>query len=156
LFARFTFLATLCQRKNSVNSIPKLRKRALQVLLLVNRPPSGRKLLLSPESVIKVFAHPLELRPPRGERITLPGLQRVHVEHVAHGDADGIQLILDAQKLQRILAVPVDQVILQLPQAGDSSSHIPRVSHYRQKRNNQTDVERRCRRSSRRLHCERI
>ena len=34
--------------------------------------------------------------------------------------------------------------------------HIPRVSHYGQKRDNQTDVERRCRRSSRRLHCERI
>ena len=97
-------------------------------------------MLLSPESVIKIFAHALELRPPRGKRIALPGFHRVHVEHVAHGDADGIQLVLNAQKLQRILAIPVDQVILQLAQAGDPSCHIPRVSHHGQKRNDQADV----------------
>ena len=69
--------------------------------------------------------HPLELRRPRGQGIGL-----VVVQHVAHGQRQGVEVVLNAQQLQRVLAVAVDQVVLQLPQAGDLPGDVPGVGHH--------------------------
>ena len=40
------------------------------------------------------------------------------VQHVAHGESDGIQIVLNAQELQGIFAVAIDHVALQATKSG--------------------------------------
>lgn len=50
----------------------------------------------------------VELRTPGDKGIRLAG-----VEHVAHGQANGIEVVLDAQELKRISAIAIDHFTLQ-------------------------------------------
>src|SRR5260221_16085 len=112
LLARFFFLffAALRQREGAINRVPELRERAFEILLLVRRPALWRNLLLALEGVVQIAAHALKLRLPRGQRIGLLVIHKSGVEHVTHRDADGIQLILNAQQLQRVFPVSVNQI----------------------------------------------
>src|SRR5450432_2162219 len=147
----FLFLAPLRQSERAVNRVPELRQRTLQILLLVRCSSLRRNLLLVLESIVQIAAHALKLRLPRSQRIRLLIIHQTGVEHVAHRDADRIQFVLNAQQLQRVFAVAVNQIALQFAQAGDAPGHISRVPDHRRQRNHQPDVKWSCRRSPRRL-----
>jgi hypothetical protein len=68
----------------------------------------------------------LELRRPGREWIRL-----VVVDHVAHGDCEQVQIVLDAQQLQGIFAVAVDQLALELAQACYLPGDVSGVHHDR-------------------------
>ena len=68
-----------------------------------------RDLFLLAQRVIQIGSCPLELRRPRGQRIGI-----VVVQHVPHGQREGVEIVLNAKELQRIPAVAINQVILQL------------------------------------------
>jgi hypothetical protein len=53
----------------------------------------------------------------------------VSIEHIAHREAEGIQVILDAQQLERVLPVAVGKFTLQFSQAGDLNRGVPGVGH---------------------------
>ena len=63
------------------------------------------------EGVIEIAAHALELGLPGGERIWFAVFQ-----HVAHGEGQRIEIILDAQQQERIGAVAIDSFGLQAAQ----------------------------------------
>jgi hypothetical protein len=96
------------------------------------------------------------LRPPCCKRICPAIAFRVGVKHVAHRDSDGIQFILDAEQLQRIFAIPIDQIALQFTQTGYAPRDVPGVAYDGQKRNDEADVEGRRRGSAWGWHSARI
>ena len=123
--------------------VPELRERALEVLPLLGRPARDGDLLLAAQRVVEVDADALELRRPGRERIRL-----VAVEHVAHRQAERVEIVLDAQQLERVLAVAIGEVRLQRAQAGDLPRDVPRIGDHGRERDDQSEQQRRRRRSA--------
>ena len=78
----------------------------------------------------------IELRGPRGEGVRLGS-----VKHVAHGQRDGIQIILNAKKLQGIFAITVDYVALQPAQTRELYGNVGRISQHRGQRDDQAEKQ---------------
>ncbi len=101
-----------------------------------------RQVLLQPQRIIQVPLDPLKLRRPRLQGIRLAG-----VEHVVHAQAQRVKVVLDAQQLQGVSPVAVDDVALQLSQAGKLIREVCRIGHYRSQRNYQAEQQSSGRRS---------
>jgi hypothetical protein len=82
--------------------------------------------------IIQIGADALKLRRPGGERIRF-----VIVNHIAHGDREQVQIVLDAQQLEGILAVAVNQFGLKLAQTCDLPRDVRRVGDDRGERDDQ-------------------
>ena len=59
--------------------------------------------------------------------------------------AELVQIVLDAQQLQRVAAVAVGQIALQLAQARDLPREVPGIRRHRGQRDDQPEQEGRCR-----------
>ena len=77
---------------------------------------AGAQLRLAPQRVVEIAPDRAETGGPRRQRIRLAA---VGVEHVAHREPERVQVVLNPEQLQRVLAVPVGQARLQLAQAAD-------------------------------------
>ncbi len=64
------------------------------------------------------------------------------VEHVAHGERELRQVVLDAQQLQRLAAVPIGELGLQTSQAADLTGDVPRIREDEGQRQHQADEQR--------------
>ena len=93
-----------------------------------------RQLRLSLQRIIQVSTNALKLRRPSHERILV-----IVVQHVAHRQPELIQVVLDAQQLQRIPAVSIDQLALEHAQARDLPIDVHRVGDDGGERQNQTE-----------------
>ena len=134
LRSRLLLIRTLRQRECAVGRVPELRHRTLQILLLVGAAIHRGNLLLAAERIVQIGSHTLELRRPCRQRIGF-----FVIQHVAHGQAKRIQVVLDAQQLQGVFAVAVHQIVLQFAQAGDLPRDISRVGDHRRQRNDQPE-----------------
>ena len=92
-----------------------------EVLALLGRPPRHGNLRFAPERALEIDADAIELRGPRGQRIRL-----IAVEHVAHRQAERVEIVLDAEQLERVRAVAIGEVGLQLAQARNLARRVPR------------------------------
>ncbi len=63
------------------------------------------------------------------------------VEHVAHREPELIEVVLDAQQLQGVAAVAIDQVALQHAQPGDLTADVVGVGDDRRERQDQPDQQ---------------
>ena len=121
---------------------PRTARRELaRYCALLRRPPRQRHRFLLLQRVVQIEADAIELRRPGGERIGLVG-----IEHVAHRQRELIQIVLDAQQLQRVAAVAIGQLGLQTPQAGDLAGDVPRIRDHGRERDDQAEEQRRRRR----------
>ena len=77
------------------------------------------------ERTIEVGADALELRGPGGEGIGL-----VVIEHVAHGEAEGIEIVLHAKELKGVATIVLDEIVLQLAQARDLQRDVPGIGYH--------------------------
>ena len=143
LRARLRVLPACRESKDAIRGIPELRQRALEVRPLLGRPARNGDLLLAAQRGIEVGADTLKLRRPGRQRVRL-----VAVEHVAHRQAELVQVVLHAEQLERVLAAAVDQLRLQHPQAGDLPRHVPGIGHHGRERDDQPQQQRRGRRSA--------
>ena len=85
---------------------------------------------------VKIVADAVELRGPGGERVRLAG-----IEHVAHGQADGVQIVLDAQQLQRVFAVAVDHFALQLADARKLQGDVAGIRQHGENGDDQAQIQ---------------
>jgi len=97
------------QIEHAVAGNPELSQRPNKVRLAPGIAREGRQFRFQPNGIVQIFANPVELRRPRVERIRL-----ISIQHVAHGEAESAQIVLHAKKLQGILPVAVDGVVLEL------------------------------------------
>ena len=128
LRARLVLVPVARQREDPVGGVPELRQRIDQVLPLLGRAAAGADLRFAGQRVVEIAPDPLQRRRPGRERI---GLAALGVEHVAHREPERVQIVLDAQQLQRVLAVAVGEAGLQLPQAADLAGQVVRVGRHR-------------------------
>ena len=152
LIAGLRVFALAGQREHAVHGIPKLRHRLAEILLLLGRAIGGRELFFETQRGVQVFANALELRGPGGQRIRFAG-----IEHIAHRQPGGVQVVLHAEQLQRIAPVTVHHLALQLAQAGELRSDVERIRNNGSERDEQPEKKPGRRRALRgRLHDERI
>ena len=114
--------AALGEREDTVERVPKLPQRVAQVLPLFAIAILGRCLRFARKGVLQIRTHPAELPLPGRERIGLAAIQ-----HVAHGQAERVQVVLDAQQEQRIGAIAVDDAALQALQAAKLHHRVARI-----------------------------
>ena len=72
--------------------------------------------------IVQISMDALKLCGPRGERVGL-----IIADHVPHGDSEQVQIILNAQQLQRVLAITVDQFRLKSAQPGHLPCDVRRI-----------------------------
>lgn len=133
------------QGEDTVNGIPELGHGTGQKRTLLGRATGGSESGLEAHGIVEVSADTLELRRPRGQRVGF-----IAADHVAHGHSKQIEIILDAEQLQRVLAIPVDQFRLQLAEAGNLPGDVRRVCQHSRKGDNQPQNEANGRRTVRR------
>ncbi len=133
--------AALRQGEGAVHGVPELGHGIAQILPLLRGAIHDRHLLFLLQGVVEIGADALKLGRPRGERIRL-----VVVEHVAHGERQQIQVILDAQQLQGIFTVAIDQIVLQFADAGNLPRDIAGISHHGGQSDHETQNKGRSRR----------
>ena len=66
------------------------------------------------EGVDEVSADAFELRNPGDDGVRLGG-----VLHVAHGQAERVEVVLDAEEVEGVAAIAVDEVALEFMEAGE-------------------------------------
>ena len=93
---------------------------------MLRRTLGYRDLLFQFEGIVQVCADALELRRPSGKRIGL-----IVVEHVAHSQRQGIQVVLNAQELKRVFAVPAGKIVLQFAKTRNLHRDVPGVGDHR-------------------------
>ena len=86
---------------------------------------------------VEISADAVELRRPGGERIGLRSASSM--SRIA--SAELVQVVLNAQQLQRVPAVAVGEIGLQLPQAGNLPRDVPRVGDHRRERDQQAQQQ---------------
>ncbi len=94
LRARVLFGAVAGGGEHPVHRGPELRERTGQVALLLGCPPRDGDLFLATQGIVQIGANPVELPAPGGQRIV------GGVDHVAHRQGGGVEVVLDAQQLQ--------------------------------------------------------
>ena len=85
--------------EDAIGRVPELRDGLGEVLRLLRRPARDGDGLLLRERVVQIGTDALERRGPGGQRIRL-----ATVQHVAHREAELIEIILNAQQLQRFVS----------------------------------------------------
>ena len=88
------------------------------------------------QSVVEISVHAFKLRRPCRERVGF-----VIVEHVAHGEAERVQIILNAQQLQRVFSIAIDEIILQFAKAGNLPRDVAGITYDSGKRDDQSKKE---------------
>ena len=104
---------------------PELRDGGGEILALLGRAVRSRELIFFVKSVVEIDAEAAELALPGAERVRLVALQ-----HVAHGEGEGVEVVLDAQQLERVAAITVDEITLHLAEVGDLEPDVPRVDQH--------------------------
>jgi len=107
LFARAVLVTRLGPCEHPVIGIPELIQRLGQVAALVGRARSFAKRFFAQHGIVQIRTDSRELRAPGNQ-----GIRLARIQHVAHRQGDGVEIILDAKKLQGITAVAIHQFTL--------------------------------------------
>ena len=97
--------------KDPVGRVPELGHRIGQVLTLLGCLARHGDLALSLQRIVEIGADACELIRPRGQ-----GIRLAAVEHVAHREANLVQVVLNAQQLQRVASIAIGEVGLEAAQ----------------------------------------
>src|SRR5262249_4397635 len=136
LRARLVRIAILGEGKGAVGGVPELGKRGAEILTLLGGTFHGSELRLAAECVIKIGANPLKLRGPGGQRIGLSG-----GEHVAHGKRERVEIVLNAEELERVSAIAIGELALQLLQSANLADDVGRVGDDSGERQDEAEKE---------------
>ncbi len=102
------FEARLREGEHAIYGVPELREGLIQIAALIAGGcgyGEGRLLL---KGVDEVGADAFELRDPGDDGVRLGGIL-----HVAHSEAEGVEIVLDAEELERVAAIAVDEFALE-------------------------------------------
>ena len=135
-FADIVRAAFVRESVDAVERVPELAEGIGQITPLVGRQVRQREFVFAGKRVFQIGPDAAELRRPCRERIGL-----LFVEHVAHGERERVEPVLDAQQQQRIGAIAVDGFGLQLFQTAELQHRVTRVHAHREQRRRKTGEE---------------
>lgn len=133
------FEAGLRESEHAIYGVPELREGLIQIAALIagrSGLGQGRFLL---KGVDEVGADAFKLRDPGDDGIRLGGIL-----HVAHGEAEGVEIILDAEELERVAAIAVDEFALEFAEAGELDGDVGGVGEYGKDGDDQAKEEALC------------
>jgi hypothetical protein len=136
LGARLGVVAGAGQGEHAVGGVPELLEGDAEQFTLLRRAAGDADFFLAPQGVVEIAAEAVELRRPGVERIA--GLA---VEHVAHRQAELIQIVLNPEQLQGIAAVAVGEIVLEVAQLRDLARQIPGIGGHRGQRDDEPEQE---------------
>jgi len=96
--------ARLREGEHAIYGVPELREGLIQIAALIAGGCGYGKGRLLLKGVDEVGADAFELRDPGDDGVRLGGIL-----HVAHSEAEGVEIVLDAEKLERVTAIAVDE-----------------------------------------------
>ncbi len=143
LRARGVLPAVSGKRERAIDRVPELGQRVGQAIALRRGAAGRRQFGLSRERIVEIPADARKLLGPGHHRIRV-----VVVQHVPHREPEQMQIVLNAQQLEGILAVPIDQVALKHTKARNLAIDVDRVGHDGRQRQDQPDQEAWCGRSA--------
>jgi len=76
------------------------------------------------------------LRDPGDDGVRLGGIL-----HVAHSEAEGVEIVLDAEKLERVTAIAVDEFALEFAQSGELEGDVACVGEDSEDGDGQAEIE---------------
>jgi len=76
------------------------------------------------------------LRDPGDDGVRLGGIL-----HVAHSEAEGVEIVLDAEELERVAAIAVDEFALEFAQAGELEGDVSSVGEDGEDGDGQAEIE---------------
>ena len=88
------------------------------------------------DSILEVGANAFELRYPGEDRVGLRGIL-----HVAHGEAERVEVVLDAEELKGVTAVAVDEVALHFVDACELEGDVSGVGENGEDGDDEAEVE---------------
>ena len=114
LLGRHGFEASLRKSEHAIDGIPKLREGLIEIAALIAGWSGYGEGGLLLDRIDKIGADAFELRNPGEDGVRLGGIL-----HVAHGKAEGVEIVLDAKELEGVAAVAVDEFALEFAEAGE-------------------------------------
>ncbi len=105
--------------EHAIDGVPELGEGLIEVEALVTRGRGFGDGGFVLQGVDEVGADAFELRDPGKDGIGFGG-----VLHVAHGQAEGVEIVLDAEKLEGVAAIAVDEFALHSANAGELESDV--------------------------------
>jgi hypothetical protein len=88
------------------------------------------------EGVDEVDADALELWDPSDDGVRVGG-----VLHVAHGEAEGVEIVLDAEELEGVAAIAVDEFALEFAEAGELDGDVGGVGEDGENGDDEAEIE---------------
>lgn len=130
------FEPRLRESEHAIYGIPELREGLIEIALLVAGGSGFGEGGFLLEGVDEVGADAFELRDPGKDGVRLGGIL-----HVAHGEAEGVEIVLDAEELERVATIAVDEFALEFAEAGELDGDVSGVGEYGEDGNDQAEIE---------------
>ena len=108
------FEAGLGEREHAIYGIPELGEGLIEIEALVAGGCCFGERGFVFKRVFEVDTDAFELRDPGDDGVRFGGIL-----HIAHGEAEGIEIVLDAEELEGVAAIAVDEFALELAEAGE-------------------------------------
>ena len=108
------FETGLRKREHAIDGVPELGEGLIEIEKLVVGGSDLGESRFVVDGILEVGANAFELRNPGEDWIGLRGIL-----HVTHGEAEGVEVVLDAKELKGVTAVTVDEVALHFVDDGE-------------------------------------
>ena len=139
LLGRIGFEAGLGEREHSIYRVPELGKGLIEKEALVAGGSGFGDGGFVFERVDEIGADAFELRDPGDDGVGFAGIL-----HVTHGEAESIEVVLDAKELEGIAAIAVDEFALEFAEAGELEGDVSGVGENGEDGDDEAEVEAAC------------
>ena len=130
------FEAGLGEREHAIYGIPELHEGLIEIEALVAGGCCFGERGFVFERIFEVDADAFELRNPGDDGIRFGGIL-----HVTHGEAESVEIILDAEELQGVAAVAVDKFALEFAEACELEGDVGGVGEDGEDGDDQAEIE---------------
>ena len=108
------FETGLRKGEHAIDGVPELAEGLIEIAALVAGGSGFGEGGFLLEGIDEVGADAFELRDPGDD-----GVRLGRILHVTHGEAEGVEIVLDAEELEGVAAVAVDEFALEFAEAGE-------------------------------------
>jgi hypothetical protein len=133
------FETSLREGEHAIDGIPELSEGLIEIAALVAGGSGFGEGGFLLEGVDEIGADAFELRNPGDDGIRFGGIL-----HVAHSQTQGVEIVLDAEELERVAAIAVDEFTLEFAEAGELNGDVSGVGKDGEDGDHQAEVEAAC------------
>ena len=133
------FETGLGKGEHAIDGVPELGEGLIEIEALVAGGCCFGERGFVFERVFEVDANAFELRDPSDDGIGFAGIL-----HVAHGEAESVEVVLDAEELEGVAAIAVDEFALEFAEAGELDGDVGGVGEDGEDGDGEAEVKAAC------------